>query len=312
MNDLNTFQVPIRRNDVFQGIRTMHSNNVDNDRVQETNDVDMEGLECMLGQTEELSNLRETDENEIHEVDKDYLPMVKDSMVRDWVIEKYKLESATEDVINKMIQDLQDEKSQVRKLARDYVHCFLVEALRIKGLTNLRTMKEIKEYWVMNKDNERVIELMKYVMFGYFDERKNWDYLVEQKILQLLRKKYREAEGRRKGCIAKILCEEKNEKVKQIQRPCKKDVTIGIRRKHGEGSVSRNKRRKKGAVYVNINIQRSAVTVNSNNGGHSLAEQNEENTISERIRLAAAAIRGIGQLDLEQLIQNLSNGVVGV
>jgi len=148
----------------------------------------MEASEFMLGQTEELSNQRETDENEIHEVDKDYLPMVKDSMVRDWVIEKYKLESATEDVINKMIQDLQDEKSQVRKLARDYVHCFLVEALRIKGLTNLRTMKEIKEYWVMNKDNERVIGLMKYVMFGYFDERKNWDYLVEQKILQLLRK----------------------------------------------------------------------------------------------------------------------------
>jgi len=247
MEDLNQFEVPIRRIVVFDGITSMQTSSVVSE-VENDHNIDLVGLEFMLAE-EPVQVEGEQQVNEITTVDKDYLPMVKDNLVREWVIVKYSLQNASEATIQKCIRDLQNEKTTVRKMAREYVHCFFVEALKNKGVKNVKTMKEIKDYWRSNKSDETTLETMKYVMFGYFDEKVNWDKLVERKILHLLHKKYREAEDhKRGGCIAKILREEKNEKVKQIQKPCKEEVKLGIRRKGDEGRDRSNKRRKKGSV----------------------------------------------------------------
>jgi len=303
MDDLNRYDVPIRRVGVFEGISTMQTSSVVSEGENE-HCVDLEGLEFMLAHdTVPVESVVRV--NEIVSVDKDYLPMVKDDSVREWVISKYNLQNETEGNIQKWIQDLQQEKTSVRKMARDYVHCFFVEALKNRGVRNVRTMKEIKDYWRSNKDDQNIIETMKYVMFGYFDEKANWDKLVERKILHLLHKKYVEAEENKKGgCIAKILREEKNEKVKQIQKPCKEEVKLGIRRKGVEGQNLGNKRRKKGSIYVNVNIQRiSSLTVNNSNG---------EGMWRNAIRNAVSSVPGIGESEIDQILHNLSNNVVGI
>jgi len=144
---------------------------------------------------------------------------------------------------------------------------------------------------------------MTYVLFGYFDERKKWDINVEQKILNIIQKRYKVREGKGKGCIARILNEEKNEKVKQIQRPVKEEIKLGIRRENGIGTEERKKRRKRGAVYVNVNIQNSNNVTSINNTG---------NDMTQRIRNAIAGVSGLDERDIQQLITNLTSELVGI
>ena len=66
--------------------------------------------------------------------------------------------------------------------------------------------------------------------------------------------------------------------------------------------MQKKKRRKKGSVYVNI--QNSTITNVSNN--------NIDTNAIERIRAAAATVRGIADVDLEQLLNALGVNLRGV
>jgi len=298
MDDLNNFTASIRSNGVFSGIQVMRqrqSGDINNDLG-----VDLNGLEYMTANIQN-ENRDEMPQVILEEVDKDFIPMIPDRRIREWTIEKYNLQEATEDVIAGKVQDVKDEKALVRKIARDYVHCFLVEALKTKGVNSVRSMNDIKDYWKTNKDSEEGIATMKYVMYGYFDERLHWDNIVEQKILSILGKRYRDSDSKTKGCVARILTEEKNEKVKQIQKQVKNEIRLGIRRENGITEEEKRKRRKKGSVYVHVSINNSQIMSHNNSA---------TNDLNERLRNAVRSISGIGENEIEEILRNFSNGTV--
>ena len=105
-------------------------------------------------------------------VDRDYLPMVKGTSLRDWVRNKYVMEGMSDDLLTIKMAILQKEKTEVRKIAREYIHYFFVEALKNKGVLNVKTIQDIKKYWLENKTSDTGINIMKYVLYGYFDEKK--------------------------------------------------------------------------------------------------------------------------------------------
>jgi len=187
--------------------------------------VDLVGLEFMTANVPEAP-ITENHDLVMEEVDKDFIPLIPDTQLKAWVIERYNLQEAAEEIVDSKVQDLKEEKSVIRKMARDYVHCFLVEALKSKGVKNVRSMNDIKKYWKENKESEAGIATMTYVLYGYFDDRKQWENIVEQKILSILGKRYKNGESKIKGCIARILNEEKNEKVKQIQKQVKHEIKL--------------------------------------------------------------------------------------
>ena len=121
-------------------------------------------------------------------------------------------------------------------------------------------------------------------------------------MLQLKKKKYGDEDNGLKpikGCIARIISEEKSEKVKQIQRPCKENIRLGIKRQNGLDEAQKKKRRKKGSVYVNI--QNSTITTAS----HNVINPNA----MDRIRAAVATVQGIANIDLEQLLNAISGNI---
>ena len=129
-------------------------------------------------------------------VDRDYLPMVNELNLREWVITKYGLEGAADELVSMKIELLKKEKTEIRKMARDYIHCFMLEAFRAKGILNIKTMGDIKKYWMEQKTTEKGIETMKYVLYGYYDTKKKRDELLEKKILELKKKNIGMLKGR--------------------------------------------------------------------------------------------------------------------
>ena len=293
----------------FVGLESMRtSNNVD---AQDDYGLDMNGLESMRVQVETMPVAPELGER-IEIVDRDYLPMVNELNLREWVITKYGLEGAADELVSMKIELLKKEKTEIRKMARDYIHCFMLEAFRAKGILNIKTMGDIKKYWMEQKTTEKGIETMKYVLYGYYDTKKKWDELLEKKILELKKKKYRDVEGQRppKGCIARVISEEKSEKVKQIQRPCLKEIRLGIKRENGLPRNVKKKRRKKETVYVSIN--NSTITNVASNNNIVSGMNTVDSTLIDRLRSAASTAQGISQSDLQILLASLIPTATGV
>ena len=105
-------------------------------QVQETTvtndtDLDVSGLETMQAVIPVRTEQTRADEN-ITIVDRDYLPMVKGDQLREWVRTKYNMRDVSDEILTTQIMMLQKEKTEVRKIARDYIHYFFVEALKNK------------------------------------------------------------------------------------------------------------------------------------------------------------------------------------
>ena len=190
---LNSFERPVRVNNDFDGLEFMQDTRYvipDTDNI-----LDMEGLDNMRAPVVIMPDENAVINNDFVLVDRDYLPMVKVNMLRDWVGTKNGLTEATEDVLDEKIKLLQIEKADVRRLAREYIHVFFVEALKIKGYSTIKTQDDIKKFWFNNKETEAGINLMKYVLYGHFDERKNCELALESKIIKIKKVKYREIDG---------------------------------------------------------------------------------------------------------------------
>jgi len=143
MNNLNEYVQPVRRNTVFAGINEMEHGGMN--QTVDYEQVDLEGLEFMRGVMPEEENMQDGMTN-LTEVEPDYLPMVRENLVKEWVIEKYNMVNESDDSIQSKMDELMVEKTRVRKIARDYIHCFFVEGMKSQGIKNVRTMKDIKDY----------------------------------------------------------------------------------------------------------------------------------------------------------------------
>ncbi len=96
----------------FVGLESMRtSNNVD---AQDDYGLDMNGLESMRVQVETMPVAPELGER-IEIVDRDYLPMVNELNLREWVITKYGLEGAADELVSMKIELLKKEKTEIRR-----------------------------------------------------------------------------------------------------------------------------------------------------------------------------------------------------
>ena len=166
---MNAFVPPVRRNTDLEVLEL-------GPQVQEVNpddvgDLDISGLETMRA-TVQVQHRRQDRVETILYVDRDYLPMVSGNNLRAWVRTKYEMEGVSEEMLSTKIAQLQKEKTEIRKMAREYIHFFFVEALKNKGIVNVKTMTDIKKYWTTNTSSDTGIEIIKYVLFGYFEEKK--------------------------------------------------------------------------------------------------------------------------------------------
>jgi len=141
--------------------------------------LDISGLDMMMRPINVTPIVSE--DNVIKVVDRNYLPLVKECQVREWVRIKYGVEGKELDTT---IDELNREKAEIRKLARDYIHYFFCKAFAIKGVKDVKTMKDIQKYWAENRRRDDGVNVMKYALYGYFDERKNWEILLERKFWQ--------------------------------------------------------------------------------------------------------------------------------
>jgi len=103
--------------------------------------------------------------------------------------------------------------------------------------------------------------------------------------------------------MARIISEEKGEKVKQVQRPCRKEITLRVRRENGLNETKKKKRRRTGTVYVHMeNISINSVNNSYNNGS----------SLLDRIRNAVASGEGIGREELQNILQEIGDEIIGI
>ena len=110
--------------------------------------------------------------------------------------------------IQNLVKQYEDLRTEIHKVIvgqEDVVNQVLISifsqgsyAMKIKGYATIKTQDDIKKFWFNNKETEAGINLMKYVLYGCFDERKNWKLALESKILKIKKVKYREIMGKGK------------------------------------------------------------------------------------------------------------------
>jgi len=136
--------------------------------------------------------------------------------------------------------------------AKMHIHMYFLYAFAEMGITHLKTMGDIKNYWATNCMDPGARRVISHVLFGYFDNRVGWDAKLEREFMTKKNWTYAEkVEGsnEKKGCIAKLICEMKVEQTKRIQMVGKsKGVVITIKRKSPEDK-EKNRKRMKGLVY---------------------------------------------------------------
>jgi len=172
--------------------------------------------------------------------------------IRDYAIETGGRDRISPEFLNEKEEELKAVKREVMTFAKMHIHMYFLEAFAEMGITHLKTMGDIKNYWATNCMDPMARRIISHVLFGYFDSRVGWDSKLEREFM--IRKNWTYAdkvEGStdKKGCIAKLICEMKVEQTKRIQLVGKsKGVVITIKRKRPEDK-EKNKKRIKGVVY---------------------------------------------------------------
>jgi len=88
------------------------------------------------------------------------------------------------------------------------------------GITNLKTISDIKLYWATNCLDPNARQVISYVLFGYFDIRPGWDTALEKEFMRRKNWVYGDKTNEnkvKKGCIARLICEMKVEQTRRIQ-----------------------------------------------------------------------------------------------
>jgi len=172
--------------------------------------------------------------------------------IRDYAIETGGRDRISPEFLNEKEEELKAVKKEVMTFAKMHIHMYFLDAFAEMGITHLKTMGDIKNYWATNCMDPMARRVISHVLFGYFDSRVGWDAKLEREFMMRKNWSYAEkVEGStdKKGCIAKLICEMKVEQTKRIQLVGKsKGVVITIKRKSPE-EKEKNRKRTKGLVY---------------------------------------------------------------
>jgi hypothetical protein len=177
-----------------------------------------------------------------------------------------------EDAISNLLSQLESLKKELRDWAAGEIRARMLDEAR-KHKLPVRHFGEIKRWWAKNftANDQKVIAR---IAFGIWDDEPGWEYLLEEKYMQLKKWKYKQASvdssaptqesvenkvhqrcpsAEPKGFVSRLITNVKGDQVKQLQDAGKKSHGINITISRSSSQITKEtkwKKRKKGTFRV--------------------------------------------------------------
>ena len=189
--------------------------------------------------------------------------------------------------------------------AKKNIHKYFVDAFREEGIDNLISMDDIKTWWKQNCGNEKGRNIMFHVQYGIFEQRNDWDVVLEQKYMTQKGIRYLEKgddDKSMKGCIAKIISREKTEQIKRFQR-LRGNIGFSLRKRRKKINCGQKLRRRKKGEFCVVTIQGSGVESD-------ITGSEEKVNLSQVEDIVSTAVKGSGLMSdatLEMLLKRIKS-----
>lgn len=136
-----------------------------------------------------------------------------------------------EAAIQETLKKLDSMKRELRTWAINEIHATMIAAAHYKGLKDVRTFSDIRDWWTQNCDDEAQ-DNIGYIQYGVWDSRPNWELDLEQKYMARKGWTYKPTEGvattttwsgqteaqEGKGFVACMIVDVKGDQVKKLQK----------------------------------------------------------------------------------------------
>ena len=236
-------------------------------------------------------------------VDRHFLPVTK-NVDRTWALRQFELvgKRATDEQIEQRKNDLEAIRQEVCKYARRKIQRYFVEAFTEEGISDVFSMDDIKKWWKLNCDTENGKRVMFHVQYGYYEQRRDWEKVLESQFMAEKGIQYVEKANEdksMKGCIAKIISREKTEQVKRFQR-LRSSIGLSLTKKRGSQNGDRNRRRRKKGEFCVVTIHGSGI-VSDLTGSDDKGTEQMEDIVSVAVRRTGLVSEDTIQLILEEI-----------
>ena len=219
-------------------------------------------------------------------VDRHFLPVTK-NVDGDWVRTYYEKigKRISNEVINERTKELDEIRTEVCEYAKEKIHRYFVEAFVEEGVTGVISMDDIKKWWKGNCATAEGRSIMFHVQYGYFEQRPDWEKVLETQYMKGKGLQYVEKsddDKSMKGCVAKIISREKTEQVKRFQR-LRSIIGLSLTKTRDRDEEGRKiKRRKKGEFCV-VTVQESENISDLTGSEQNMVNQMED-IVNEAVR----------------------------
>ena len=160
--------------------------------------------------------------------------------------------------IQETLKKLDTMKRELRTWAINEIHATMIAAAHSKGLKDVRTFSDIRDWWMQNC-TEEAQDIVGYVQYGVWDSRPNWELELECKYMARKGWSYKETEGvptkttwagttetqEAKGFVACLIVDVKGDQVKKLQKAGSVVHGIVVRIKREAGQINEDNKWKK-------------------------------------------------------------------
>jgi len=229
--------------------------------------------------------------------------------VRDYAIETGGRDRISVEYLNDKENELKTLKKEVNVFAKMNIHMLFLHGFSEMGITNLKTISDMKLYWATNCLDPNARQVISYVLFGYFDIRPGWDTALEKEFMRRKNWVYGDKTNDnkvKKGCIARLICEMKVEQTRRIQYAGKdRGVDLTIKRKNPVGP-EKNIKRRKGHVYFNEN-EKATTHRNKSTVSDSMSQ-----SLASMFQSAAIAVTSLEGKNLNEYLSSIISMISGM